>query len=223
MRHHQPQHPLPSQRSMSVSTSSTDNNHDYIERSRRWRWTLSVTALVALLGVFLWPHSAKMASILKTITFHNAGAHADAIAIQPIYTTYGENGEHYIIKAEHATIPDRASGNIQLNNLHADRIIDGQVTSIRAQSGFFDNTHRKLYLESNITFLDEQDYTFKTEKATIDMTSTNTYGNTPIVGNGAVGTIRAQGFTISQQGQHILFTGHTQLTLVPHVMKASTR
>ena len=226
-RHRHTELPLSSPRkprspASAMPASSTDDKHNYIERSRRWRLSLSVTAVVALSCVFLWPHSSKITSILKTITFHDANARADAVAIQPIYTTYGDNGEHYIIKAEHATIPDRGSGNIQLSNLHADRIIDGQITSIRARSGFFDNTHRKLYLESNITFLDEQDYTFKTEKATIDITSTDTYGNAPITGNGAMGTIRAQGFTISQQGQRILFTGHTQLTLIPHVLKAST-
>ena len=207
-----------------VATPTSQTEHSYIKKARRLRRTLSFLACLTLSLVVLWPIKSDVTTILKIIHHgDDATNKPNAIAINPIYTTEGEQGERYIIKAEQAIIKNQRQGNIKLFNLDANQIEkNGTSMRIKAQHGFFDNIDKKLHLEKNITLSNGSDYTFQTEKATFDIKNAHAYGNHPVTGNGVMGKIHSQGFTISENGQRVLFSGKTKLVIFPRMLKASS-
>ena len=207
-----------------TSTPTAQIEHSYIKKSRRLRRMLAFFACLTLSLVVLWPIQSDVTTILKIIHHgDDASNKPNAIAINPIYTTEGRQGERYIIKAERAIIKNQRQGNITLFNLDANQIEEsGNSMRIKAQHGFFDNIGKKLHLEKNIILSNGNTYTFQTEKATFDIKNSHAYGDHPVIGNGVMGKIQAQGFTISENGKRLLFSGKTKLVIFPRMLKASS-
>ena len=132
--------------------------------------------------------------------------------INPHLQGVDSNDQTYNITAKTA-IQDKMERMI-LKDINADINLknDGWV-SIKAQDGVFDHAKKQMDLKGNITIFNNEGYEFTTDEAYADMKSDVIYGNTKISGQGPMGNIAADGFSVENKGERIILKGNVKVTI----------
>jgi lipopolysaccharide export system protein LptC len=99
----------------------------------------------------------------------------------------------------------RPKGNLDLT--------DGRQVAIQAESGIYLRGDKMLNLAGDVTLSDNRGFKFHTTSASIDLDRHLAAGDAPVTGSGPSGDIAAEGFRVLEDGDRVLFTGRTNLTL----------
>ena len=91
----------------------------------------------------------------------------------------------------------------------------GAWVTVRAEHGRFDQNLGRLLLTGDVDLVHDKGYELHSDTAHVDVNHNTAWGNRPVVGQGPLGTLYAQGFRMADNGATIVFTGNARAILEP--------
>ncbi len=185
----------------------------FVLLGKRALWVLAVVLLLAII-VVAWVNSGDLSGrlVFGGASSSGSGAVEPATMMRPRYQGIDAKGRPFSINADRAL--QRDSDNVILEKLSADMMTDETAwLALTANTGLYNLTTRMLDLEGAIHLFYEGGHEFRTERARIDVNKGEASGDTPVEGQGPSGTLKADGFTILDQGAILRFTGHVKVVL----------
>jgi LPS export ABC transporter protein LptC len=173
------------------------------------KWSLLLAALLLTASLIIWPLVSVDKSGLR-ISFVDSNAvkqlPTSPVMDNPEYSGNGKNGQQYKITGKTAT--QKSATLIIIDTVEATMTKqDGGWRILTAQRGEYHQDAKRMDLFGNVTLVDGQGTNFVTEQASIETETSRVYGTNPIIGEGNMGKLVASGFEITDNGDHIRFTG----------------
>jgi lipopolysaccharide export system protein LptC len=169
-------------------------------------------ALLGLLVVWprLSPHRER-----EAVGFSQREARIDDLSVRnPRYFGTDEKNLPFTVTAEVATQLDPKNMQVTLQKPVADLMrADGSGIIINSDIGFYRQHADTLDLLGHVDMYRDDGYEFHTESARILIGPGNATGDQPIQGQGPAGTIEGEGFTMTDRGRTIVFTGKSKAVL----------
>ena len=138
----------------------------------------------------------------------------EQIVIEPKFIGLDKNKKPFTIRAEKAK-KTRANENLYKLEMPSGEIKDssGDMIFLKSSEGEFDQKNQKIFLYRNVELSREDGLLFETEEAMIDLKTNNIFGKTEVSGRDKKGKIFSNGFSITEEGNKILFKGKTNLLI----------
>ena len=137
--------------------------------------------------------------------------------INPRFTGRDEAGQPFVVTATSAMRPDAGVGiaELELPNLQYALINSAQSdnSTVLANAGLFDEYNRTLLLREAVKLTTTSGYALATESALIVLSEGRIEGEDAVRGTGPWGSISANGFEVSRDGQHIELVGDVRTRL----------
>ncbi len=174
------------------------------------------TAIILLSLALMWP--VLMDNTKSTISgAKKVFKPADIKAFEmraPRFIGVDDNNRPYKMTARIARRDPLKPNLISLVEPKANMTLEkGAWAALSAKAGLFHQKKRILTLTGNVNAYHDSGYTFKTERAVINIRENSARGDRPVTGNGPRGKLRAQGFRIIDKGKTVLFLGRTHVVL----------
>lgn len=173
---------------------------------------LPLVALLLLSSLALWPEFGRMSDAARVAYRRMSGEVDGATVINARYRSVDDQGRPYTITAAIAQQdgPDR----INLTTLKADiTLTDGTWLMLQSKDGVFLQHTNQLDLSHDVVLYRDDGTTVTTSSASVDMKNGAAAGAEPTHAEGPFGTLDAQGFTLTDKGTAIQFTGPAHLVL----------
>ena len=138
----------------------------------------------------------------------------EQIVIEPKFIGLDKNKKPFTIRAEKAK-RTRTNENLYKLEMPSGEIKDssGDMIFLKSSEGEFDRMNQKIFLYKNVELSREDGLFFETEEAMIDLKTNNIFGKTEVSGRDKKGKIFSNGFSITEEGNKILFKGKTNLLI----------
>lgn len=184
------------------------------------------TAFIRLLRICLVTLTGLIAAaVILQILMRSLGATEaepvtvgeDARMINPRFTGRDENGTPYVVTADAAI--RRRGEETRITELEAPQLdydlitADEDAEGVLARTGLFDADARTLDLQADVRFRTRSGYEFVAEHARIHLADERVTGDSPVRGEGPMGSIRADGYEILDGGDRVVFTGNVRTHL----------
>jgi len=176
------------------------------------KWVLPVGALALLALIALWPEIDRATSRARLAMTQASGELDGGKLINARYNGVDEKARPYTITAATArqVDPERVvmtmpKGDITLEN--------GTWLMLNAKDGTFLQHLNQLDLVNDVTLYRDDGTTMHTASASIDLKAGAAAGSEPTHVEGPFGTLDAQGFTVSDKGAAIDFSGPAHVVL----------
>jgi lipopolysaccharide export system protein LptC len=177
---------------------------------RRWLPRMMIGLLVFTV---LWMAVRGVIALVVAADFQNGEVHMT----NPRFQGRDSKGRAYVVVATDAVRDAYHIDRVRLSNVLMTLEGDGpKPMTIASRSGDLDQTRHILHLAGNVDAQNGQGYRFRSDRATIDTESGALRGDSRVVGDGPLGHITASSYSVSENGQRILFTGGVQSHLTPH-------
>lgn len=132
------------------------------------------------------------------------------------------SGHTYNLTAKSA-VQDKME-KISLKTLNADiNLKDNGWISISADGAMFDHAKNTMDLKGNINIFNHEGYEILTSEAYMDMKNNSMYGNSVIEGQGPIGNIRADSFSVDDTGNRILLKGKVKAVIFADAVKKQSK
>jgi len=179
--------------------------------------------LVTLVGV--WPYLQVQDNRFRIgFSALKAKFSKDASMVNPRYVGTGKDTQPFTITADLAKNLLKGSAAVELEMPEADITLkDGTWLVLTAKTGVYSRDVNKLALVGAVNLFHDSGYEFRTSKADIDLAKGTAVSNTPVRGHGPFGTLKAEGFRVSDKGKTIYFTGKSKLVIFPDAAKRGRR
>jgi lipopolysaccharide export system protein LptC len=174
------------------------------------KWLLPVGALLLLASIALWPEIGHMRDTVR-IAVEQVSARG-ATLTDARYHGIDDHGRPYTVTASTAQQdgPDR----INLTTPRADiTLTDGTWLMLHSKRGVYLQHSDQLDLSRDVTLYRDDGTTLTTSSASIDLKEGAAAGAEPTHAEGPFGTLDAQGFTVTDKGTAIQFSGPAHLVL----------
>lgn len=133
---------------------------------------------------------------------------------QPKFVGTDDKNRPYQVEAKSARLAHAKSDTVILEQPKASVTLDsGNWVAVTSRDGEFNQKTRIISLNGDVYVFHDANYTFRTEKATVDTEKKRAWGDKPVVATGPKGTIESKGFRIEDKGATIIFTGKTKVVL----------
>ena len=184
------------------------------------------TRFVALSKRFLWLLITIMVVLVVWIASYNSGENGARIVFsnipksgvlqnimsKPHYQGIDVRGRPYTVTADKAAQVDKDS--VSLENIRADMVMSNGVwIALNAGFGILNLQTKMLELSQGLDVFYDGGYEFRTDHAHVDIQQGSAYGDAPIEGQGGIGTLQADGFSMGTHGETIHFTGKVKMTI----------
>ncbi|WP_425999738.1 LPS export ABC transporter periplasmic protein LptC [Caulobacter sp. DWR1-3-2b1] len=134
----------------------------------------------------------------------------------PRFTGAMKDGREFLIVAT-AAVRDKANPNRIA--LEAPQLTRGygsdNPTQVVARLGDYDEAKGALLLTGDVQIENGDGYAFKTEKAVIDTRTGQVMGDAGVQGGGAGNQVRADSYSVSDEGDRVIFKGRVRSRLNP--------
>ncbi|MFP3945127.1 MAG: LPS export ABC transporter periplasmic protein LptC [Alphaproteobacteria bacterium] len=183
---------------------------------RMMRVILPALALLVIGVVMLHAFMYKADDTLK-LSFAETGPLADDLRmVQPEFSArFGENSP-FRITSESAWRDENLPGRVVLNKIEADVNVDGvSWFTLSALKGVLDTEAAQVVLGGGIDLSSGLGYQLRTDALNIDLDKGTITGGAAVTGQGPMGTLRSDGFSVSGEGSRIRFEGNVRVTLLP--------
>jgi lipopolysaccharide export system protein LptC len=132
----------------------------------------------------------------------------------PKFVGSDEKSRPYQVEAKSARLAHAKSDTVILEQPKASMTLDsGNWVAVTSRDGEFNQKTRIISLVGDVYVFHDANYTFRTERATVDTEKKRAWGDRPVVATGPKGTIESKGFRIEDKGATIIFTGKTKVVL----------
>ncbi|MGE5515426.1 MAG: LPS export ABC transporter periplasmic protein LptC [Bacteroidota bacterium] len=203
-------HPL-----RAAQSAKAGGHHRYSRMVGTLRLVLPALAAILLGLVVAWPQltgtddrfqlgiSSLSSSSVENLSMVNA-------------RFYGLNrrNQPFTLTADVATEDEPGTGLIVLDQPKGDFVTSGgKGVYVEARRGFYQQKLQVLDLEGEVSLFHEDGYELHTEKARIDLKTSEVVGTVPVQGRGPQGLIDGTGFRIRDKGTKVEVTGKSKLNL----------
>ncbi|MFW6027762.1 MAG: hypothetical protein ACOC91_03045 [bacterium] len=183
---------------------------------RMMRLILPALALLVVGVVMLHAFMYRADDTLK-LSFAETGTLADDLKmVQPeLSARFGEKNP-FRITSESAWLDEDAPGRVVLNKIQADVNVEGvSWLKLSALKGILDTKAAQIILGGGIDLVSELGYELHTKSVNIDLGKGTLTGRTAVTGQGPLGTLRSDRFSISDEGARVRFEGNVRVTFSP--------
>jgi lipopolysaccharide export system protein LptC len=192
------------------------SNYTRFARFMRYLLPLVAVALVALL--VLWPRFQE-----DTLSVGRFGVTDEPVANEDGTTANrahfeGVDGKDrpFTISAARAFQPNEQLDRIVLDRPEADIVMrDGSWVAVSAERGDYHQDRELLELRGQVNLFHDQGYELYTESVDVDLQSGVAESRTAVQGQGPFGHITSEGIQVRDNGDTVIFTGKTELTVYP--------
>lgn len=176
------------------------------------KWTLPAGALLLLSSMALWPELDRLRDQERISLQRMASAVGGATLTDARYRGVDEQGRPYTLTA--ATAQQVTDDRIDLTTPKGDvTLANGTWLMLQSKRGVYLQNTNQLDLSRDVTLYRDDGTTVTTASASIDLKQDAAAGAEPTHAEGPFGTLDAQGFTITDKGTAIEFTGPAHLVL----------
>jgi len=180
------------------------------------KFVLPGLACLLLLTAVFWPNfSGTKEHIERTVkNSFSPNAFRNFEMLSPTYFSTDERNRPYQLNAKSARQLNRASDDVNLVSPKARiRLEKGNWVSVSAHSGMYSQKKQLLSLSGNVYLLHDANYTFRTEKATVNLKDKSAWGDKPVYAKGPKAVIQSEGFRVVDSGKTVIFTGKAKVVL----------
>lgn len=132
----------------------------------------------------------------------------------PKFVGSDDKSRPYQVEAKSARLAHAKSDTVILEQPKASVTLEsGNWVAVTSRDGEFNQKTRVISLIGDVYVFHDANYTFRTERATVDTEKKRAWGDKPVVATGPKGTIESKGFRIEDKGATIIFTGKTKVVL----------
>jgi lipopolysaccharide export system protein LptC len=176
------------------------------------KWMLPAGAVLLLGSMAVWPELGRLRD-QERITFQRmASAVGGATLTDARYRGVDEQGRPYTVTA--AIAEQISQDRINLTTPRADiTLANGTWLMLQSKQGVYLQNTNQLDLSKDVTLYRDDGTTVISASASIDLKLGAAAGAEPTHAEGPFGTLDAQGFTITDKGAAIQFTGPAHLVL----------
>ena len=171
---------------------------------------LAALALIAaVIAYSLQPREQSRVAM----TFEHMGNVANDLAmIKPRLTGTDASGNPFVVTADSAAQDGRNAHRARLKNVQADITLNKKTwLSASAENGLLDADARTLKLSGAIAIYSDSGYELHTDGADVDLKTGLMRGPNPVTGQGPLGTLRADRFTVDRNAGQVHFMGHVKM------------
>lgn len=184
---------------------------------QRTKWALPSLAVALLMLIAVWP---RLEAAFDHVRFGPPRidlAEARRLRmVDPRYNGIDRNNRPYFLTAHSATQVTQGDNIISLDAPKADMTTtSGSWVELSGDTGTYQTQPQLLNLYGDVTLYQDRGNEFHTDSARIDMLNGTAQGDDTVHGQGPFGHVTAQGFTMYNHGDVIVFNGKTNLTLLP--------
>lgn len=130
----------------------------------------------------------------------------------PYYHGLDKNNLPYSVTATQAIQQD--ADTVLLENIKADMDTkDGKWMALHAGAGVYKSAAKTLMLTKNVDMFYDGGYEFRSERAMIDIDKGAASGDMPVAGQGPMGTLKANRFSVFNRGEVMLFEGAVKVVI----------
>ena len=193
-----------------------DGHRRYTRIVRLLRWLLPSSALVLAVLLLIWPflHLIELPGVIPVIGLEQPTSERSTMTNVRFLGT-DRNGLPFTFNAGTAWHDSGRGEMVFLEDVSGSIVVgEGEWTSVRADSGFYDQTGQVLTLESGVTVFTSDGYRLESERALIDLEKGTANSDTLVHGTGLSGTLQARGFQVTDNGGKFTFFGRVELSLV---------
>ena len=183
------------------------------------KYALPVVAGIVLLLVVVWPDfKPKPERFAVGISDLKVNVEGGQRVVNARFTGVDSENRPFSVTAD-AVVQDADDG-VKLTQPKADvTLASNSWVAIAAPHGTFWRKPGILNLVGGVDLFHDDGYEFQTEEARIDFRIGAASGETPVKGQGPFGTVNAEGFSIVESGNHIIFKGKSRLVIFPTATK----
>jgi lipopolysaccharide export system protein LptC len=176
------------------------------------KWALPAGALLLLGSMALWPEVDRLRDQARISLQRMTSAVGGATLTDARYRGVDEQGRPYTVTA--TTAEQVTVDRINLATPKADiTLADGTWLMLQSKQGVYLQSANQLDLSVDVKLYRDDGTTVTTASASVDLKQSAAAGAEPTHAEGPFGTLDAQGFTITDKGTAIQFTGPAHLVL----------
>ena len=113
-------------------------------------------------------------------------------------------------------IPADKGRSVRMQALKADILMEkGLWLALDADTAVYTQEDNQVELQQKVNVYSDKGYELETTQATIDISSKNIVGKEEVFAKGRMGTLRADGFGIYEEGMRVTFSGNVRMILYP--------
>ncbi len=175
---------------------------------------VSAFAIVAAMLVFAFVYESDDR---LTVRFSNVQqVDNDLRMVNPQFSGVDAERRPFLVTAEAAIQDPQNLRAVTLQTLQADMALSPTAwVSVNADEGLLDTESETLTLAGSIDVYSDTGYEFHMERATIDFNEHRVETQSPVVGQGPLGTLRADRFIAEDTGQNLRFDGNVRMRIFP--------
>lgn len=177
-------------------------------KTLRWALPAAAGALVLMLGgQVVWNAFARETPSLEK-------ASTVVRMTNPRFFGRDEKGRPFRISAKSAARDDNDINVIKLEQPDVSLAMNGpSETRATARTGIYRESDRTLKLQGDVKFSDAGGYRFAAEEANVDTRAGRVVGQGPVRGEGPGTQLNANGYTVEDKGDRVIFRGRVRARL----------
>lgn len=180
------------------------------------KFALPSCAFLILVAVLFWPNfvsTGKQVEKAARDSLSPTGLRNFEME-KPVYVATDDKNRPYRLTATKARQSSRHATSVTLEDPKASITLEtGDSVRVSAKSGRFDRKKNRLVLSGDVNVHHDQNYSFRTSRATFDMKAKSAWGKQQVYASSPKATVAAQGFRILDKGATVIFTGKTKVVL----------
>jgi len=216
----------PAKKGLSANWAVTEVDHLFTTLGRYTKfviyskWFLLLFAFGLLTTLIALPLLSHDRSGIR-VSFVDAGSLKGKQAASPVmnnpeYRGVGQKGEQFKVNGSKATQVTPTL--IRIDHVESQMLgQDGSWRSLTANSADYHQDTKMILLQGDVTLLDNRDYTFTTQEATVDTYTMDVTGTVLITCVGPMGNLLASAFEIRDSGKHLIFTSTASQQVHVHI------
>ena len=198
-------------RGQSVSPSLVARYTRFVHVSKAFLW-ISIAGMV---GIVVWIGSGNSGVGVPRIVMSNVPhvGNLQDVMLKPRYQGLDVHNQPYTVSADSAIQKDKDTVGMEV--IHADLMRkNGTWLGLDSAKGELNNQTKQMLLTGGVSLFADGGYEFRTEHAQVDIQKGTAYGDAHVEGQGPPGTLEADGFSISDNHQHVIhFNGSVKMVL----------
>lgn len=182
---------------------------------------LPALAVALIVLVVAWPRLASEGERLRSGISDLLREQADDLSmLNARFESRDSRDRPYSVVADLATQTTSGANLVDLEGPKADMTLDdGAWLALTANQGEYWQDSEKLRLFGDVNLFHDLGFQMQTSEAEIDLKSGSAESHKAVAGHGPDGWIEAEGFRVSEGGDHILFKGKSRLTIYSHKLE----
>ena len=190
----------------------------YVRRNTYLKYGLVGGVVFVVVSIFLWSYFGgddSISAISEEVSEVTNEVTEKRRVLNPQYLSTDKKNRPFKVSAAYG---DQISEEIiYLHRPRVDFVLqNGTVGILTADKGEVNQDKHTLVIQDNVVLEHQSGHKFVTAKAFVDMETRRAWGNEAVLGNGPLGTLKATGFWIEDEGETIVFKGPGRLTASIH-------